>query len=404
VLPYLREIQKARYLKADSADHSGREIRSSILTFEPEMSPDLGLMKKQLAEENIDLYCLPYHKRFSVIATSWDILRGAFFVRRFIARQRPDILHGRVHIATLMGALARKFSQHKPRLLFDIRGFFPEEYTDAGIWPAGGFLYWWAKRVERWLMTEADGFVVLTEKAREILFPESLESGFDRKGRPVEVIPCCVNLKMFGVDRSAYRDQIRMKIGAGNRPIVVYVGSFGGWYLSSSMINFFSAAREVDPETFVLILTQRDKENVKERLVKAGFDSDDFFVESVEPAEIPKFLAAADIAVSFIKACYSKQSSSPTKIAEYLASGLPVIANEGVGDVDDLIRERKVGHILQGLAPEDYKRAIEEIKGLSDVQDRCRALASTEFDLEQVGGARYRSIYENLLNGREKRP
>jgi len=32
----------------------------------------------------------------------------------------------------MMGAIAKKLSRQKPKLLFDIRGFFPEEYTDAG--------------------------------------------------------------------------------------------------------------------------------------------------------------------------------------------------------------------------------------------------------------------------------
>ncbi|MCV4754379.1 hypothetical protein OFC37_33460, partial [Escherichia coli] len=70
-------------------------------------------------------------------------------------------------------------------MLFDIRGFMPEEYTDAGIWPEGGLLYRTAKTIEKWLMKESDAFVVLTEKARDILFPESRETGRDRLGRPV---------------------------------------------------------------------------------------------------------------------------------------------------------------------------------------------------------------------------
>ena len=89
----------------------------------------------------------------------------------------------------MMGAIAKKFSRKKPKLLFDIRGFFPEEYTDAGRWKKDGWLYHSVKKVEKWLFKESDGFVVLTEKAREILFPGSKETGFDKSGRPVEVIP-----------------------------------------------------------------------------------------------------------------------------------------------------------------------------------------------------------------------
>ncbi|HVF29353.1 MAG TPA: glycosyltransferase family 4 protein [Pyrinomonadaceae bacterium] len=389
VLPYLRELRK-------------EAVEVSFLTFEPEPAAEaFAQIKKDLATEGIDWSWLRYHKRPSSIATAWDIFRGAIFIRSFISRERPEILHGRVHVPTLMAALARKFSSHKPKLLFDIRGFFPEEYTDAGIWPEGGWLYRSAKRVERWLLKESDAFIVLTEKAREILFPESKETGIDRQGRPVEVIPCCVDLTRFRVESASTREELRERIGAGHRPVVVYVGSFGGWYLTDQMIDFFRTARERDPRVFVLILTQRDADKVGERLRDRGFSSTDFYVASVPPHDVPKYLAAADLAISFIKACYSKLSSSPTKIAEYLAAGLPIVANSGVGDIDALIRDNDVGFILEDFDRESYLEALPLIDSLSpELADRCRRLAEREFELTAVGGARYNQIYRRLLEKR----
>src|SRR5690606_14478050 len=122
----------------------------------------------------------------------------------------------------LMGAVARKFSLRRPKLLFDIRGFIPEEYTDAGIWPEGGVLYRMAKRAERWLMREADAFVVLTNRAREILADEICD-------RPVEVIPCCVDLeRRFSGDREKLRAEYREWLGVGERKVIVHLGALGG--------------------------------------------------------------------------------------------------------------------------------------------------------------------------------
>ena len=73
----------------------------------------------------------------------------------------------------------------------------PEEYTDAGVWDERGYVYKSFKRVEKWLMKKSDGFVVLTNAAREILFPQLNGTGIDEFGRPVEVIPCCVDLRRF---------------------------------------------------------------------------------------------------------------------------------------------------------------------------------------------------------------
>ncbi len=395
VLPYLRELKKGEY--------AGQRLKISILTFESDTLSDTEAIKQRLKDDGIEWYSLPYHKRFSVVATAWDIFRGTLFVRRFISRERPDILHGRVHVPTLMGALGRKLSRRKPKLLFDIRGFFPEEYTDAGVWPENGWLYRIAKRVEKWLLAESDGFVVLTEKARTILFPGSKENGVDKLGRPVEVIPCCVDLKRFAEVDEAQRTRMRAKLGVEGRRVIVYVGSFGGWYLTDEMLDFFASARDYYDNGFTMILTQRNGESVRKRLLERGFTEGDFYLGTATPAELPEFVSAADIALSFIKACYSKQSSSPTKIAEYLACGLPIVTNRGVGDIDDLIESNHVGAIIKDFSPASYREALQQIDGLNGVELTCREVAATEFDLEAVGGQKYARVYGRLLEGRIRR-
>jgi glycosyltransferase involved in cell wall biosynthesis len=297
-----------------------------------------------------------------------------------------------------MGALARKLSTRKPKLLFDIRGFFPEEYTDAGIWPEGGWLYRTVKRVERWLLKEADGFVVLTNKAKAILFPGSGDT--DEHGRPIEVIPCCVDLARFdGVDESSRRS-VRRELGVEDRTVLAYVGSFGGWYLTDEMLQFLSTVREADPDLFVLILTQRQQEAAREKMRQAGFSGDDFVVKSVSPDDIPRYLSAADAGVSFIKRCYSKQASSPTKNAEYLAAGLPIIANAGVGDVDELIRDNSAGILIEELNKASYIDAMNNFRSADGEKEKYHDIAKKFFDLEQVGGERYRRIYRRLLDSK----
>ncbi len=395
VLPYLREIRDG-----------GTVV--DLLTFEPEPTKNwtkdqIKTEKASLAAEGIAWHHLTYHKRPSVPATFYDILNGARVVRSLLQSENFDILHCRVHIPALMAMIARKLSRKKPKILFDIRGFFPEEYTDAGVWPEGGWLYRAAKRVEKWLIRESDGFVVLTEKAREILFPESVESGFNRLGRPVEVIPCCVDLNNFENVDDADRLEIRQKLGIRDRYVIAYVGSFGGWYMTDEMLDLFSAARENDPKSFAMILTQRGKEGVAEQLRNRGFIESDFLVDSVNPAEIPKYLSAADVAISFIKACYSKQSSSPTKIAEYLACGLPIITNRGVGDLDTLIENHRVGALIEDFNPLSYLTALAYVTTLENVRDRCRETAVSEFDLHGVGGPRYRLLYNEILIKEDER-
>ena len=393
VLSYLREIKKG-----------GTDV--SILTFEPNPQENwtdeqIKTEKQKLADEGIEWNFLTYHKRPSAPATLFDILCGAFFAWKKIRREKIDVLHARVHVPAAMGALARKFTfGKKPKLLFDIRGFFPEEYTDAGVWKADGWLYKSVKKVEKWLFKESDGFVVLTEKAREILFPESAETGFDKLHRPVEVIPCCVNLQRFTAANDESRAAIRKQLNIENRYVITYVGSFGGWYLTDEMADFFKTAKGKNAASFALILTQSNPEMISQLLKGHGLGENDFYISKVAPSEIPKYLSAADAAISFIKPCFSKLSSSPTKIAEYLASGIPIITNRGVGDVAEQIETDKTGAVIEDFSNKSYLKALLEIENLrekTDLSENCRRRARERFDLEKTGGAKYRLLYKKLF-------
>jgi glycosyltransferase involved in cell wall biosynthesis len=219
------------------------------------------------------------------------------------------------------------------------------------------------------------------------------------------VIPCCVDAGRFeAAAQAGTREDVRRELKLEGRRVFVYVGSFGGWYMTDEMTRFLAHAHRRDPSTFSMILTQSKAEDVAGRLRELGLKDGDFFVGKVAPADVPRYLRAADVAISFIRACYSKLSSSPTKIAEYLASGLPVVCNTGVGDLDELIETDRVGVLISDFTPETYERALAELAALcaeEDLPSRCRTSARRRFDLVDVGGARYRRLYRRLMEGRQ---
>lgn len=396
VLPYLRELVR-----------DGVEV--SLLTFEPKArwsGEEVRAQKEKLAAEGISWDFRKYHKRFSVLSTTYDILVGAIYARSHVARHGTDILHARVHMPAAMGVIAKKLSLGKrPKVLFDIRGFLPEEYTDAGVWKENGFVYRAVKRVEKWLLRNCDGFVVLTDAARDVLFPESADSGLDAYGRPVAVIPCCVDHSRFGIPSKEERIRMRSQIGADDRPVVVYIGS-GGWYLTAETENFYRVLKTVKPNSFALVLTQGKTEKIDEMLARAGFGEKDRLVSSASPDGLPAFLGAADFAVSFIKPCYSRQASSPTKNAEYLACGLPIVVNDGIGDTSNHLREDGTGVVLDDFSDGSIERGLKELDAMLAEGDvlarRCRESSQMRFSLADVGGERYRDIYRRLTEGEEK--
>ena len=120
---------------------------------------------------------------------------------------------------------------------------------------------------------------------------------------------------------------------------------------------------------------------------------------SVPARLVPSYLAAADAGLSFIKRCVSKLASSPTKNGEYLACGLPLIINTGIGDSDALVNEWKAGVLLEDFTETEYARIgklIEEIAASPDARRSARSVAEQLFDLQTVAAERYAALYERV--------
>ena len=125
-----------------------------------------------------------------------------------------------------------------------------------------------------------------------------------------------------------------------------------------------------------------------------------YSVIAVRPEEVPSYLSAADVGLAFIKPCFSKLASSPTKYAEYLACGLPLIINSGIGDSDALITQEGAGVMVNDFNEPEYAKAMETIDDFlkqPSTRSRMRAVAERLFDVASVGATRYARLYEKVL-------
>jgi glycosyltransferase involved in cell wall biosynthesis len=111
------------------------------------------------------------------------------------------------------------------------------------------------------------------------------------------------------------------------------------------------------------------------------------------------YLAASTFAICF---CHPKPSliaSSPTKIGEYLAAGLPVVSGPDVGDTDTILREREAGIVVESFDDATYERATQQMLALAGepgIRERCRAVAQSVFSLDEVGIPRYDALYREI--------
>jgi glycosyltransferase involved in cell wall biosynthesis len=367
-----------------------------LLTFEPRRlsANEEHAWQSRLSLRGLIWHWVRYHKHPRVPATAWDIVNGAVQGVRLGRRYNIRAVHARGHVAGLMAIQIKRVTG--ARFLFDIRGFMAEEYADAGLWKAHGTIFRMVKRVERRLVSVADAIVVLTGKAHALLHEWY---GREVRGKTIDVIPCCVDMRVWRNVESRRTHQF--DAGRPNaRPFVfVYVGKLGGWYLTEVMTAFVAAARDRIGSLRWQVWTQSDPSVLEEFIRERGLESE-VVIGSAAPEVLAASVASGDAGLSFIKQCLSKTASSPTKIGEYLAAGLPVVANSGVGDVDDLLSQARVGVVVSELTTTGYVKAVDEVVALAsdpDTAGRCRVVARECLDLEGVGWVRYRKLYHELL-------
>jgi glycosyltransferase involved in cell wall biosynthesis len=287
--------------------------------------------------------------------------------------------------------------------IFDVRGLQAEEYADAGHWDPRGLPFRLTKRVEQAALRAADGLVTLTHAVRPLLlgFP-----GLDERPAlpPWTVIPSCVDLAHFTFDAAA-RSRVRAALGVADRPVLVYSGSVGTWYMLDEMLAFYEVARQRWPGLFFLALVNRSPDVVVDALRGRGIADADCAVRWARHDEVPGYLSAADAGIAFIRPSLSKRSSSPTKYAEYLACGLPLVANSGVGDIDTLLTSwPDAGTLVAAHTRDDYAAAADRLVALATGANRprCRAIAEREFSLIGRALPAYNELYARVLARRPR--
>ena len=382
----LGQSQVLQYLLGLSADH---EIE--LISFEkPVQRADLEKkrpLKKRLTDAGISWHPLNYHKRLSLLATSYDLLCALRKARQLDRRAPFDVVHCRSYIPGIVGVHMKK--RRGTSFVFDMRGFWADERVDGGIWKANGLLYRVAKKVERWLLRNADYVVSLTRAGLEEI--ERLPYMRDATAR-YAVIPTCTNLSLFRPDKA------RRAGGAGIT--VGMIGSVGSWYLFDEMLHCVARIFEADADARLLIVNKSDHKVIRKKLAHHGISSGRVELVAADYDDVAAHIACMDFGLFFIKPVFSKKASCPTKLGEYLACGVPCLTNTGVGDMDEILQSSRTGILVESFSPKAYDAAYRRMTDLlqePDRKERCRRTAEEYFSLEK-GVAEYSRIYRELVS------
>ena len=387
VLPYLKGL-------------SNRGHRITILSCEKQRGlRDLRAeTAAALSAHGIEWHFIPYSKRPPVVSTGYDLSRMYRRAARLVREDAFDIVHCRTVLSTLIGH--RLKTRFGIKLVFDMRGFWADERVEGDLWnlsnPVYGLLYKFFKGKERRYFREADHVIALTERAKAVIEDVNEHSA---TRPPVKVIPCCVDLDHFSgatVDENHVRARAA-KLGLDeNDFVVIYLGSLGTRYMLREMLEFFAEVAGARENARFLFVTRDEHERITALAEEVGIDPGRILITSSTYDEVPSLIRLADVAVFFIKTGFSAKAVSPTKQAELLGMGVPLVCNAGIGDCDRLIAETGAGLVLEELARKGYVEVAGQLDRLVEIPGpQLRAVAERFFSLESAV-VKYDSVSEAL--------
>lgn len=381
LLDPLGASQVLQYVLGLSAKH-----QISLLTFEkPDALKDtarLDAVMQQCREAGVEWTRLTYHRRSGLPAKLLDIANGIRTARRLATQMNAEIVHCRSYIAGLMGIAVKRRTGAK--YIFDMRGFWPDERVEGGIWKPGGLPYRVFKFAERRLFLNADHIVSLTHAGvREFTQFDYLKD----RVPPVSVIPTCTNLQLFTPSGHSTK---AFTLG--------YVGSVGSWYMFEEVARAVKILFDTKPDAQFRVINKGGHDAIRDMLVKAGVDMARVDLSEVPYGEVGKEIGRMDAGIFFIKPVWSKRASCPTRMGEFLACGKPCLANGPVGDVAEDLETSNTGVVVTKFDDATLRQSLMDLDALlqdPDIANRCRALAESKFSLG-VGVKAYGQIYDAL--------
>lgn len=392
VIPYLAGLTKYGY-------------SFTILSCE---KPERFAKHKKYVEDLLKPYdikwaFIPYHKKPPVLSSIYDVMMMKKKATQLHAEEKFHMVHTRAGVPSLVGLWMKKKMGIK--FLHDIREFYADSRVEGGMWNLNNFfykrIYIFFKKIENEEIDNCDGIVCLTHAAEKIIkeWPQY------KKQIPLEVIPCSVDLNLFDPERvnPEIKNTLKKEVNINEDDFIIsYLGSIGGWYLTDEMMKFCKIISDKIPASKFLFITPHQHEIIFKIAGKFEIPKEKIIVKHAQRHEVPLLLSLSNYSVFFIKPCYSKQSSSPTKHGEIMAMGIPVITNSGVGDVAGIVKKYNSGNVLEKFNEQEYQRVAQSISeeflsGRYKV-DKCaiRGAAIEYYNLDRAV-EKYGRIYGAIL-------
>jgi hypothetical protein len=338
------------------------KLHTNEISWSPLILPSSGLIKKADNSSISGGGIKRYLKR---------LLIGAVKIRKICASDRIDA----IHLRGFQSALIFKLSFLGKPYIYDYRSFSVDEWVEAGLIRFGSMSHRVFKVVDRMAVKGMSALVTLENSAEEFL----------RENYIVPDVPACVI--RTSTDCRKYSPKVSSSDKASTR--FVHLGGALFPYRVDIVLEFVRRYSEDIGNASIHFFNEGQHDQLANAIEESKIDKSIVFVESVKHETVPGRLAEFDAGLIFIEPSPCRRVCSPTKLGEYLAAGLPVLANKGIEVLHEI--ELKSG-CVKTVNVEDGKSAFSkeliaeahEFIKCDDLPERCQKVALEDFDVNKA--------------------
>lgn len=237
---------------------------------------------------------------------------------------------------------------------------------------------------QRAIIENSDIVIVVTENLKK-----QLEINTQRTIKRYAVISCGLDIEKFRNAKCPEKEVPNLD----GRIVVGYCGAFQGWQNFDEMLNLVIRLRKLDSSIFFMVFSNSNPAPYKESFEKIG--SDNYFIKGLPSVEVANYLQLLDAGLLLRSNLVLNKVSSPTKICEYLAAGVPIICTQYSGDYQ---RSVEVGR--NGFVSKEPEFSDKEVNELYDWLKNVKSNRSKfrEICFESVQNRTFEAEFKNLLN------
>ena len=291
----------------------------------------------------------------------------------YLIENKTDIIHCRGYITTLLANICKT----KEKVIFDMRGVFPQENRLNKRIPINYIFYYLWNIIEFFNVRDSDKVITVTDYFKTYVL--SMHSCREDK---VKVIYNCVNTERVFFS-SEWRNRIRHELGCEDSYVVVFSGSIvDKWQSFDTISKMYNTISQRMSNTKFILLTRDNRVDFS----RYGLKTDNIIVKYVDNSDVYKYLSASDVALLVRNDDIINAVAFPVKFAEYMACGVPVIINGSMKGLIEIINGK-------GIVYNGDDRILEELQNLK--RESCIQFSKEYLDTKIVA-SKYQMLYQEL--------